>query len=102
MESQQPAKSWLWTWARYPGVVSTMDDDTLDLIVLLCTRVGIIMEDMSVIALTIRALDVKGAEQRLLSCELLLATLICLLGRLKHSTAKSTIRNGRLWSATGR
>jgi len=37
-----------------------MDDDTLDLIVLLCTRVGIIMEDMSVIALTIRALDDEG------------------------------------------
>ncbi len=34
-----------------------MDDDTTDLIARLCTQVGMIMEDSSVIALTVGAKD---------------------------------------------
>jgi hypothetical protein len=48
-----PGKSWIWTSSPGHGVVTGMDDDTTDLIARLCTRVGMIMEDASVIALTI-------------------------------------------------
>ena len=37
------------SWLR-----AAMDEDTIDLIVALCTRIGMIMEDTSVIALTLR------------------------------------------------
>lgn len=39
-----------------------MDDDTAELTARLCTRIGMIMEDASIIALTIGALD---EEERL-------------------------------------
>lgn len=34
-----------------------MDDETQELIILLCTRIGMIMEDASVVALTIGSRD---------------------------------------------
>ena len=51
------AKSCVWTSLRSSGVVRIMDDDTAELIARVCTRVGIIMEDASVSALTIGAKD---------------------------------------------
>jgi hypothetical protein len=39
------------------GVCDAMDDDTADLIRALCTRAGMIMEDVSVSALTISGAD---------------------------------------------
>ena len=38
-------------------MVPAMDDDTADLISQLCTRVGMIMEDASVIALTVSGIE---------------------------------------------
>jgi hypothetical protein len=46
-----PAKGCVWTCAMLRRLVSSMDDDDSQLIRQLCTRVGCIMEDTSVIAL---------------------------------------------------
>ena len=48
-----------WTWRSLPGVVPAMEDDTSELIVQLCTRMGMIMEDASVVALTVGGLTGK-------------------------------------------
>jgi hypothetical protein len=50
-------KSWIWTVVRSWGVCNGMDDDTADLVQTLCTRAGMIMEDLSVEALTISGAD---------------------------------------------
>ena len=39
-----------------------MDDDTTDLIARLCTRVGMIMEDASVIALTVSGIEPSNRQ----------------------------------------
>ena len=44
-----------------PSLVHGMDEDTAELVSHLCTRIGIIMEDASVVALTLGSSD---AEQR--------------------------------------
>ena len=49
------------TFWRGRGVVSHMEDETQELIILLCTRIGMIMEDASVVALTIGSKD-RGAR----------------------------------------
>jgi hypothetical protein len=49
--------SCVWTSGEAPGVVADLDDDTAELIARLCTRFGMTMEDASVVALTIAALD---------------------------------------------
>ena len=48
-----------WTWRSLPGVVPAMDKDTSELIAALCTRIGMIMEDTSVVALTVGGLTGK-------------------------------------------
>lgn len=40
-----------------------MDDDTADLIARLCTRVGMIMEDASVIALTVSGIEPSNRQE---------------------------------------
>jgi hypothetical protein len=51
------SKSWVWTWPESVGVNASMDDadaidpDLIDLVVQLCTRIGMIMEDISPLAL---------------------------------------------------
>ena len=45
-------QSWRWTCRSIAGVVPLMEDDNYDLIAQLCTRIGMIMEDASVVALT--------------------------------------------------
>ena len=45
-----------WTCRLFPGVVPAMEDDTSELIAQLCTRIGMIMEDASVVALTMGGL----------------------------------------------
>jgi hypothetical protein len=47
------AQSCGWTLAQCHGFVRRMDDDTAKLIADLYTRVGIIMEDVSIVALTL-------------------------------------------------
>lgn len=48
-------QSWIWTWRGTRAVATAMDDDTdsHDLVDQLSTRIGMIMEDASVVALTI-------------------------------------------------
>lgn len=40
-----------------------MDENTVELIAQLCTRIGMIMEDASVVALTIGNIDGDGMQQ---------------------------------------
>jgi hypothetical protein len=47
----------VWTSCPPRGVVLSMDDDIDDLIAQLYTRIGMIMEDASVVALTIGGLE---------------------------------------------
>ena len=49
------------TCRRIPGVAPFMDEDTSELIAQLCARIGRIMEDASVVALTVGAL--AGVER---------------------------------------
>lgn len=63
-----PHKSCVWTSARGHGVVVAMDDDTSDLVVPLCTRIGMIMEDASPVALKVACMDV--AERKAALAEL--------------------------------
>lgn len=58
----RPSQSFVWTSRLREGVVVTMDDDTTEIIVPLCTRIGMIMEDACVMALTIGGL---ASEDRL-------------------------------------
>jgi len=46
-----------------------MDDDTEDLVTQLCTRIGMIMEDTSVLALTVRGMDQVGRRAALWNIE---------------------------------
>ena len=50
-----------WTCRSIPGVAPFMDEDTSELIAQLCARIGMIMEDASVVALTVGAL--AGVER---------------------------------------
>lgn len=66
------AESWRWTSEGSRGFVSVMDEE---FITALCARIGMIMEDASVIALTIGGLgetqrhvaisDIAGASERI-------------------------------------
>lgn len=58
-------KSWIWTWLQACRFVRAMDEDAADLVVQLCTRIGMIMEDASVEALTIRGVPAEEREQAL-------------------------------------
>jgi hypothetical protein len=60
-------RSWIWTVGRGSGVCAVMDNDTATLIQELCTRAGMIMEDVSVEALTISGTDQADIEARLMS-----------------------------------
>lgn len=56
-------------FAPFPRIGQVMDDDPIDLIVRLGTRIGIVMEDASAVALTLRketslALPVKFGSSR--------------------------------------
>lgn len=57
MECANAAKMLRLDFRRSMGVLSGMDDDTRDLVAQLCTRIGMIMEDASVDALTMRRRD---------------------------------------------
>ena len=46
-----------------------MDDDTEDLVIQLCTRIGMIMEDTSVLALTLPGMDPVGRRAALRKIE---------------------------------
>lgn len=46
-----------------------MDDDTDDLVIQLCTRIGMIMEDTSVLALTVPGMDPVGRRAGLQKIE---------------------------------
>ena len=50
-------KSCVWTSPRGESVVPAMDADTADLVDQICTRIGMMMEEASVIALTTRRLS---------------------------------------------
>lgn len=51
MECAILRQSWIWTSTPNVRVVLRMDDDTDELLALLCTRIGMIMEDACVVAL---------------------------------------------------
>lgn len=57
MDSADPRQCWLWTSEHGQALVCPMDDDTQELLNLICTRIGMIMEDTSAIALTIGACE---------------------------------------------
>jgi hypothetical protein len=59
------AKSWIWTVAPTCGVRPRMDDDTLNLIHQLCTRAGMIMEDVSMDALLIPERSAGAVSEKL-------------------------------------
>ena len=65
----QKTKSWLWTCSGTCGLVPPMDDSDTDLIAQLSTRIGVIMEDHSVLALTIPAQDQEGCDAALIELE---------------------------------
>jgi hypothetical protein len=46
-----------------------MDDDTTDLIARLCTQVGMIMEDASVIALTVSGIEPSNRQVAIVELE---------------------------------
>lgn len=46
-----------------------MDDDTEDLVIQLCTRIGMIMEDTSVLAVTMPGMDPVGRRAALWKIE---------------------------------
>ena len=54
---RERAKSWVWTSRASAGVTADMDEtdaidpDLIELIVQLCTRIGMIMEDVSPLAI---------------------------------------------------
>jgi hypothetical protein len=50
-------ESCVWTSGALLGVLPIMGDDTDDIIIQLCTRIGMIMEDASVAALTVAGID---------------------------------------------
>lgn len=68
------AQSWRWTSESSHGFVPGMDD-TADLIAALCTRIGMIMEDTSAVALAISGMnehqrhnaisDIEAASERI-------------------------------------
>jgi len=60
-------------------VVSFMDDDTAELIALLYTRIGMIMEDASVIALTLGGPRSGFSEEALAELERAFASMSSLL-----------------------
>ena len=64
-----PRQSCGWTCRPFPGVVQSMDDDTSELIAQLCTRIGMIMEDASVVALTVGGLTVKERDDAIAALE---------------------------------
>ncbi len=49
--------SCIWNSGQSSGVVPVMDDDTAELITRICTRIGMIMEDASLSALTLGAME---------------------------------------------
>ena len=58
-----------WTCRSLPGVVPAMDEHTNELIAQLCTRIGMIMEDASVVALTVGGLTVKERDDAIAALE---------------------------------
>ncbi len=50
-------ESCVWTSGAFPGVVPLMGDDTDEIIIQLCTRIGMIMEDTSVVALMVAGME---------------------------------------------
>ena len=56
------SQSCVWTSWPHLGVVPVMDDETTEIVAQLCTRIGMIMEDTSSIALMIGGLS---QEERL-------------------------------------
>jgi threonine synthase len=62
---QTKAESCVSTAARACRCVRAMDEDTLEVIQALCTRVGMIMEDASAEALMMRAVGVTATSEKL-------------------------------------
>lgn len=58
-------ESWCWTVAAQEGLWLAMDDETADLIQMLCARAGMIMEDCSAEALMGRPTDPQGLSEKL-------------------------------------
>jgi hypothetical protein len=63
--NKRPGRSWRWTFLGPSRFVRVMDDETAELIAALCTRAGMIMEDVSDLALTIRSTDREERSSRL-------------------------------------
>lgn len=62
-------ESWVWTCVESPDVNATVDDDAIDLelidlVIQLCTRIGMIMEDVSPLTLNAsrEGLEACGVE----------------------------------------
>lgn len=76
-------ESWGWTSSATRAVSATMDDvaaldpDVIELVVQLCTRMGMIMEDASVLALD--ASD-EGLEQRVMGLATAAQTIAAVVG----------------------
>lgn len=75
MEKSQDVESWLWTCDPSLGVVSAMDDDTAELVTLLWTRIGIIMEDACVIALRVGSKENHAREDSLAQLAIAIETM---------------------------
>jgi hypothetical protein len=70
-----------------------MDDDVMELIVSLCTRAGMIMEDVSLIAVTMPrtwSADAQSALDQLASATLTMAEMV------------ATARSLAVWAGSGR
>jgi len=64
-------------------VVSDMDDDTKEPIAHLCTRVGAIMEDASVVALTIGTLNARKRSETIIQLRRAAETIHRLIGAVE-------------------
>ena len=53
-----------------PSLVHGMDEDTAELVSRLCTRIGMVMEDASVIALTIGSVDEADRSEAIARLEM--------------------------------
>ena len=79
----QKTKSWLWTCSGTCGFVPLMDDSDTDLIAQLSTRIGMIMEDSSVLALTFPAQDQEKRDAALIELERASAQIAALVAAMR-------------------
>lgn len=75
-------KSWVWTSPDSSDVSAYMDDadapdpDRMDLVVQLCTRIGMIMEDMSPLAIDASSHGLKGRVAEVVRATRTMAVLV--------------------------